>query len=516
MNYRLTFNLFAKMLAGISVFMAVLGLGALIDAQMGEPRAIRAEWALLISATAGSLIGGGIWWWCRKPRKLFGRREAMLLVAMSWIGGAFLAALPFFLWAHLNFNPLHAQPDHPFLNPVNCYFEAMSGLSTTGSTILTDISAVPMSLLVWRAMTQWLGGLGIVVLFVAVLPSLGAGGKKMFQVEAPGPKPEGVLPGIRQAARMLWLIYLGLTITETIALRLTGMNWAEALCHTFATLATGGFSTENASLAHFGPGAQIVTMVFMIAAGINFALYFQVLRGKPLSIFRDTELRVYLMCIAVAAVLVIGSVYFMARPITTTAGQEVENSLSNAVQYGLFTTISIQTTTGFCNADFNQWPFLAKAVLLMLMFIGGSAGSTGGGIKVVRIWLTFKIMWAALERAFRPNVVRSIKINSRPVDPEMRLDVIAYVLGVVVLFGAGAGLYMVLEPADKIDFTTAATTSAATLFNIGPGLARVGATENYAWFTDASKVVMSVFMAVGRLEVFAILVLLSPRFWRGN
>lgn len=516
MNYRFTFNLFAKMLAGLSVLMGVLGLGAWIDALVGDPQATRAEWALLISAAVGAVIGGGLWWASRKPRKLFGRREAMLLVALSWIGGAVLAALPFFLWAHLSFQPLHAQPDHPFHSPVNCYFEAMSGLTTTGSTILTDISTVPMSLLVWRAMTHWLGGLGIVVLFVAVLPSLGAGGKKMFQVEAPGPKPEGLLPGIRQAARMLWLIYVGLTVAQTVALRLSGMNWAEALCHTFATLATGGFSTENASLAHFGLGSQIITMVFMVAAGVNFALYFQVLRGKPLSIFKDTELRAYLLCIVAATVLVVGSIYVMARPITTTAGQDVENTLGNAVQYGLFTTISIQTTTGFCNADFNQWPFLAKAVLLMLMFIGGSAGSTGGGIKVVRIWLTFKIMWAELERAFRPNVVRSIKINNRPVDTEMRLDVIGYVLGVVVLFGAGAGLYMVLEPAESIDFTTAATASAATLFNIGPGLAKVGATENYAWFTDASKIAMSIFMAVGRLEVFAILVLFSPRFWRGN
>ena len=447
----------------------------------------------------------------RPQTRILGRREALLLVAGSWIVGAALAALPYFAWAHISDNvPAAGQ----FRSPVNCYFESMSGLTTTGATILTGIHTIPRSILLWRAMTHWLGGLGVVVLFVAVLPSLGVGGKKLFRVEAPGPEPEGVHPHIRETARILWMIYLGLTVAETLALRIAGMSWFDSVCHTFATLATGGFSTIDASVGgfHHTLAIDVIVIVFMVFAGVNFGLYYQIIRRRFSSVWRDAELRLYLAFLLVGSVIVVLTIF--NSPIHLTNGDVCPPSIGEAVRQGVFTTVSIQTTTGFCTADFDKWPFIAKAVLLLLMFVGGSAGSTGGGIKVIRILIAFKVMVSELERVFRPNVVRPVKISNSTISPELRLGTLAYVLGIILLFGLGTGLLMAFEPVGQIEITTAASASVATLCNIGPGLAKVGAIQNYAWLTDASKLVLVVLMALGRLEVFAILVLFVPRFWR--
>ncbi len=476
----------------------------------GDERAPLVAFAL--AAGVVMVVGAGLWFLTRPTSHQLGRREALLLVALSWLVGALLAALPFYFWAHLDPS---AGADHVFTSPIDCYFETMSGLTTTGATVVVGIDTLPRSILLWRAMTHWLGGLGIVVLFVAVLPSVGVGGKKLFRVEAPGPEPEGVTPHIRETARILWIIYLGLTVIETLALRLAGMGWFDAVCHTFATLATGGFSTRDASVGGFNSLAvDIIVIVFMILAGVNFGLYFQMIRGRFTSVWRDAELRAYLGILLLASAFVV--VGIAGEPITLTTGETHAPSIGRAVQEGVFTTVSLQTTTGFCTADFDRWPFAVKALLVLLMFVGGSAGSTGGGIKVIRILIAFKVMVAELERAFRPNVVRPIKIGAGTVTPELRLGTVAFVLGHILLFGAGAGLLMLLEPEGVMTMTTAATASVATLCNIGPGLAKVGAVENYAWFTAPSKMVMCLLMVLGRLEVFAILVLFVPRFWRSG
>ncbi len=514
MNIRHTFKLFSLLIMVLALLMGLIGLGTLLVFEVGLADDRRGEWSLLISAGIGLVCGGLLWWFTRTDDQRFGRREALLLVGVSWLAGAALAALPFFLWAYVDLALAGHEAGHPFENPVNCYFEAMSGLTTTGATILADIPQVPPSLLLWRAMTHWLGGLGIVVLFVAVLPMLGAGGKKMFRVEAPGPAPEGVRPQIRETARVLWMLYLGLTVAEIIALRLAGVpTWYEAVCHTFATLATGGFSTHNASIGAYNSLAvEVVTIVFMFLAGVNFGLYYQMIRGNFRMTWRDTELRVYVICLLVGSLLIGLTIY--GTTITTTRGEQLQATSGVAARQAVFQMVSIQTTTGFCTGDFNQWPFLAQAVLIVAMFIGASAGSTGGGLKIVRIWITLTVLWAELERAFRPTVVRTIKIGRLPVDDDMRLSVIGYVLGVILLTGAGGVLVMLFEPADTISFKTAGTAAVATIFNIGPGLGKVGAIENYGFFTSGSKLVLSLLMAIGRLEVFAIAVLFFPRFWR--
>ncbi|MAE61142.1 MAG: potassium transporter [Planctomycetaceae bacterium] len=467
----------------------------------------------MLSAGIGATLGSGLWWWSRRSSALIGRREAMLLVAMTWLLGAAMAAMPYFLWSHLGEG---VGTEQPFDSYVDAYFEAMSGLTTTGATVIADIPAVPHSLLLWRALTQWLGGLGIVVLFVAVLPSLGVGARKLYRFEAPGPATESVRPQIRETARVLWLIYFGLTVVEASLLKLAGMSWFDAVAHTFATLSTGGFSTQNASMGYF-PSIWIdsIVIVFMVLAGVNFGLFYHLIRGQWRVLWKDTELRVYMLVLLIASVIVAASL--VGGRIHSMSGGEAaaaDASLGEAARHGVFQVVSIQTTSGFCTADFNWWAFVPQAVLVLLMFVGASAGSTGGGIKIIRIIILFKVLWAEVERVFRPHVVRSIKVGRSVINAELRQSTLAYILGILLLFLIGAGALMLLEASPGIDFKTAATASAATLNNIGPGLGMVGATENYARFSTPSKLVLSLLMALGRLELFAILVLFTPRFWR--
>lgn len=476
--------------------------------------------ALLFTVVIGLVLALICWVVSRGGDNFLGRREALLLVALSWLCGAALSALPYWLWSNLRVTGVLSSSNwldwsHPFSSFTSCYFEAMSGLTTTGATVLSDIERLPHGLLLWRAMTHWLGGLGIVVLFVAVLPTLGVGGKKLFQVEAPGPTSQGVRPRIVETARVLWMIYVGMTVVEILALHLLGLGWFESVCHTFATLGTGGFSTRDASVGAFDSVAIDVTIiVFMVLAGANFGIYYQMIRRRFQSVWQDPELRLYLGIMLVASVIVSASL--IGRQITTTTGRVEPASTAQAIRHGVFQVVSIQTTTGYCTADFDQWSFVGKSVLLGLMFIGASAGSTGGGIKVIRCLIAVKVMLAEIQRVFRPNVVRTIRVGRMAIDPEMRLGTLVYLLGIVVLFLIGAILLMVLEPAGSISFATAATASAATLNNIGPGLELVGARENYGWFSAPSKMVMSILMVLGRLEVYAILVLFAPRFWRSE
>ena len=480
--------------------------------------------ALLATALLAALLGGGLVLGGRNPGELFGQREALTLVAASWLVGAGLAAVPYRIWASLR--PDAATVAHDFDSFVDCYFEAMSGLTTTGATVVQSLATLPPSLLLWRALTQWLGGLGIVVLFVAVLPMLGVGGRRVYRMEAPGPSPEGVRPRIQDTARVLWMIYVLLTIVETVALRLCGMSWFDAVCHTFATLATGGFSTVDGSIAGFDSTAiHLIIIVFMVLAGVNFGLYHQLLQRKWRSVVKDPELRVYLAIILVATAIV--TVSLLNRSPAAEAGvdgssapgstlPESPRGLKPAARDALFQVVSIQTTTGFCTADFDAWGFTAKATLLTLMFVGASAGSTGGGIKVVRVIIAAKVILAELEHYYRPSVVRTIKVGKHAIDPDLKRNVLVYVMGIALLFALGTVALMLLESSRGIDITTAASASAATLNNIGPGLGSVGAAHNYAWFSDPSKIVMSILMVLGRLEIFTIVVLFTPRFWRGD
>jgi trk system potassium uptake protein TrkH len=470
-----------------------------------------AFYALLTAAFVGTVLGGTLFFVGRRATGHFGYREALLLVAAGWLLGAALCGTPYRLWSL--WRPDAAEVPHDFDSCVNCYFEAMSGLTTTGATIVQSIATLPRSLLLLRALTHWLGGLGIVVLFVAVLPLLGVGGRRVFRIEAPGPSPEGVTPKIQDTARVLWLIYLGLTVAEIIALKLCGMSLFDSVCHTMATLATGGFSTLDDSVAGFDSTAvHGVIICFMFLAGVNFGLYFALLRGRWRHVLKNTELRLY-VAVMVAGTAIITAGLLWSPPVSLT-GKTASAWIT--FRDALFQVVSIQTTTGFCTADFDTWNASAKITLVVLMFIGGCAGSTGGGVKVIRILIAGKLLLAEVEHAFRPNVVRSVKIGATALEPDQKIGCLVYILGILLLFAAGTSAVFLLEASNGIDPTTALSAAAATLNNIGPGLARVGATQNYAWFAPETKIVLSGLMVLGRLEVFAIIVLFSPRFWRGE
>lgn len=518
MNYRLVVGQLGLLFTLLGVIMiATAGLFAL--AEVFEIRRDTDQTGLLaLAATGGvgTILGYLGWLSARNTPGYIGRREALLLVAGSWLLGAALAATPYLVWAHISPD----TPDHPFRSPVNAYFEAMSGLTTTGATVLPQIETLPSGILLWRALTHWLGGLGIVVLFVAVLPGLGVGGKRIFNVEAPGPSPEGLQPHIRETARWLWYIYLGLSVAMAAALWVaTPLDLFDSVCHTFATLATGGFSTKNASVGAYAHtvSVDIIVIPFMVLAGMNFNLFYKLVRGRVKEVLRDTELRLYLALLSLGALLVTLAVWYSDNPIVMTTGEHVESTLGASARQAVFTTVSVQSTTGFCTSDFNLWPFLAKAVLVMLMFVGGCAGSTAGGIKVIRVWAACKILLAEVEHVFRPKVVRPVRFGKSAMDPELKLGTLAFVLGIILLFVLGSGSVMLFEqlnPASDCSYTTAATSAIATLCTIGPGLEAVGAVANYGWFSTPSKIVLTLLMVLGRLEIFAIIVLFSHRFWR--
>ena len=468
-----------------------------------------------LSALLGAAFGGSLWYLGRKARiELMNRREALLLVSMSWLLGAAVAALPYWLWALMHGGE---KEGHVFHSYVACYFEAMSGLTTTGATVLGDIGALPKSLLLWRAMTHWLGGLGIVVLFVAVLPMIGVGGKRLFNVEAPGPQQQGVRPRIKETARILWLIYLSITLAAIVSYRLVGLSVFDSVCHSFSVVSTGGLSTRDASIGHYDSVAvDMVSMLFMLLAGVNFGLMFLITRGRWRGVWKDEELRVYLTLKLV--VIAVVTLNIMGTDVITTAGRTVEASAMQALRFAGFQTIALHTGTGFCTSDYDLWPMLSRALLVGLMFIGGCAGSTAGGIKVIRFWIVLKVIYASLERSFRPNVVRPLRVGKVVVDEDQKLGAMTYCVFFLLIVSVGALVIGLLEhqPGEDLQFLTAATASLSTMGNIGPGFFKIGATQNYGWFSNPSLAFMSLLMMLGRLEIYAFAVLLLPRFWRGD
>lgn len=493
MNYRLVAKYLGRFACAIgllmlpSVLCAVLFRDWASVVSFGESIGM----ALLIGA---ALMGLGY----RAPDRMF-QREGLALVGIGWLLAAGISALPFIFSGSLD--------------PVDAYFEAMSGLTTTGSTVLVDIEAVPASILFWRSFTHWIGGMGIIVLFIAVLPYMGAGGKQLFKSESPGPDPRGLSPRIRDTASTLWTIYVGLTVVQTVLLMAVGMNLYDALTHTFGTLATGGFSPRAASVAAFDSVAvELIIIVFMVLAGTNFGLFFAMLHNDWLAPLKNTEWKAYILILAVASTLITINLMGVQGHVAADSASPPppDYSLGEAARHATFLTVSLMTTTGFGTEDFDQWPHFSRMLLVVLMFVGGCAGSTGGGIKVVRFIMLFKMAYWRLESTFRPKTVRPIRINGQIVDEEMQRTVYAFFFIHVMIFVAGC-LFM---SALGLPFQSAATSVIATLNNIGPGLEMVGAVQNFQFIPDSGKVFLSLCMAMGRLELFSICVLFLPSFWK--
>lgn len=442
--------------------------------------------SFIFSSVISALCGGLLFSLFRSETDL-SVREGFAVVTFGWTLFALFGALPFVFSGSI--------PSY-----LDAFFETMSGFTTTGSTILIDIEAMPPSLLLWRSLTQWLGGMGIIVLSLAILPMLGVGGMQLFKAEVPGPTADRLKPRIQDTAKLLWGVYVLLTSAEVLLLMTGGMSFFDGINHAFTTMATGGFSTRNASVAAYDSAyIDWVITSFMFLAGVNFSLHYLALRGKISDFIHNEEFIFYTGLIMVGTILVVllnmGGTY---------------PSLLDNLRFSTFQVVSIMTTTGFGTADYELWPVLCQYLLIFSMFIGGCAGSTGGGMKVARILLLIKHAHVQVFRLIHPRAVRLVKFGGRPVDKEVMQSILGFFalyLGVFVAASfimAGVGM----------DLPSAGAAVIATLSNIGPGLGSVGPVDNFAHVPAAGKLVLAFCMLLGRLELFTVLVLVFPSFWR--
>lgn len=434
-------------------------------------------------------IGFALWWPARHLRSDLRLRDGFLIAVSFWLVLGLFGAIPLLFTSSLH------------LTVTDAVFESVSGLTTTGATVIQDLDALPRSILFYRQELQWLGGMGIIVLAVAILPMLGVGGMQLYRAETPGPiKDTRLTPRIAQTAKALWYIYLGLTVACALGYWLAGMDVFDAIAQSFSTVSIGGFGTHDASLGYFhSPGIEAIAVIFMLISGTNFGLHFIALKqGSVRPYFQDAEFLTYIGILGVLSVITIGYLYLNAY---------YPNFLTDLGQ-GLFQAVSIGTTTGFRTAAYQQWPGFLPALLLFTSFIGGCAGSTGGGIKVVRFLLLLKQGMRELMRLVHPSGQFAVKIGRRPVEDR----VIDAVWGFFAAYVAAFSVFMLLLMSTGLDQLTAFSAVAACMNNLGPGLGRVG--ENYALLNPFAKWVLSIAMIFGRLEVFTPLVLFSPGFWR--
>ncbi len=424
----------------------------------------------------------------RKHRiKSLSSRDGFLFVTLAWIFASIFGCLPYIISGTI---PGFAD----------AFFETMSGFTTTGAPFLTEIEDLPRCILFWRSLTHWLGGMGIVVLTVAILPMLGIGGMQLLKAEAPGPTTDKLTPRVTETAKILWMIYIGMTVVETALLCFGGLSLFDALTHTFGTLATGGFSTYNSSVGHFtSPYVQWVITVFMVLAGVNFNLHYQALSGNAKSLFRDIEFKTYIL-IFVGFSAVIG-LYLL---ITTDTLTEESFRLAS------FQVASILTTTGYATSDFEMWPAVPKILLFTLMFIGGCSGSTGGGIKVVRLVTLFKMAVNEMKILVHPRGEFRIRMNRTHIKKEITYAIAGFFFLYIFVLLITTGVVATAGA----DILTSFTTALVTVGNIGPGFGMIGPTDNYAFYPAYVKLFLSLAMLVGRLEMYTVIVIFTPMFWR--
>ncbi|MGD8307297.1 MAG: TrkH family potassium uptake protein, partial [Ignavibacteria bacterium] len=445
-------------------------------------------YALVVSGLITSATGTFIWFFTRNNQnKEIGKREGYMIVSLGWIIMALFGSIPFIVYG--------AIPNY-----TDAFFETMSGFTTTGATILKDIEAVPAGLLFWRSLTQWLGGMGIIVLSLAILPILGIGGMQLFSAEVPGITKDKIHPRVRETAKRLWGIYVILTFTEMILLLIGGMNLFDAITHSFTTMATGGFSTKNASTAHFSsPFIQYVFIIFMLFAGMNFTLHYFALHRKFDSFKNNSEFKFYISFILLATILIA----IIHLPHT-------DFHIEEAFRMTLFHVTSLTTTTGYVSSDYENWAPFSRMFFFTILFIGGCAGSTGGGIKFARHFLLFKNSILELKRLIHPRAIIPVRFNGKGVSPEIISNVQAFFIFYIGITVFGSIILSFLG----LDFVTSAGAVATCIGNVGPGIGAVGPVNNFADLPDISKWILSTFMLLGRLELFTVLLIFTPSFWK--
>ena len=442
---------------------------------------------LLISAIITGLVGLTTWFITKKnDKKNIGKREGYLIVSLTWVIISIFGTLPFiFSGSIINFS--------------DAFFETISGFTTTGATILTDIESLPRNILYWRAMTHWIGGMGIIVLTVAILPFLGIGGLQLMIAEMPGITPDKLHPRITETAKRFWAIYVIFTVAEVLLLWVGEMDFFESVCHSFATMATGGFSTRNNSIADFMPYSQYIIIIFMFIAGTNFTLHYFMMHRQFNKVKSNEEFRMYSWIIGIISI-------FIAFGLFITVGLNIESSFRDAI----FTVVSIITTTGFVTADYSLWPSFLWMLIFALMFIGGSAGSTGGGVKIIRHLLLIKNSFLEMKRSIHPQAIIPVKYNGKSVTQQIIFNVMAFFLIYILIFSFSTITLSLLG----YDFDTSIGASIASLGNIGPGIGNVGPVDNYSFFSPVAKWFLSFLMLLGRLELFTVLIVISPAFWK--
>jgi len=480
LNFKTIFNVLGLLLIIEGVAMA---LAIPVSLYYGESD----FWPFVFSTLVALSSGGLMWLVSRTKHKHIGKREGYIIVSMVWIVFSFFGSLPFYF--------SHAIPSF-----TDCFFETMSGFTTTGASILSDIESMPKGILFWRAMTQWLGGMGIIVLSLTILPLLGIGGMQLFVAEVPGPTPDKISPKVQETAQILWGIYLLFTIAETIFLMIGGMSFYDAITHSFTTMATGGYSTKNTSIAAFNsPYIEYVITIFMFIAGANFTLAYYAMKLNFRKIWQNEEFKNYLFIVLIFTATIATTLYF-------TSSMKGEASFRTA----LFQVVSLITTTGFATADYLTWVPVLSVICFVLLFFGGSAGSTGGGVKIVRIVLLAKNSYMELKRLIHPNAIIPVRLNHKSVNQDIVANVQAFIVLYMVIFAAS----IIILSAVGIDLQTAMGAAATSLGNVGPGIGSVGPASNFAHLPDFGKWYLSFLMLSGRLELFTVMILFSPAFWK--
>jgi len=438
------------------------------------------------------LIGGFSLYYKFKNNEKIGKREGYLIVAVGWISMGLVGMLPY-LFSEV----LTTIPD--------ALFESISGLTTTGASVLNDIEAVPKGILFWRSLTQWIGGMGIIVLTVAIFPLLGIGGVELFVAEAPGPTSDKIHPRIKETAKRLWLIYVGLTILLMFIFLANKMTFFDAINHSLTTMATGGFSTKNTSMAHFSPAIQYWTLLFMFLAGINYTIIYFGLRGKFKKVWSSDEFKTYIMVVGILTLIV-----------TTTVYLTVNIPLEQAFRDSAFQIVSLITTTGFISADYTAWTPALTLLFFVLLFVGACAGSTSGGIKIIRHLVFFRNSFLEFKRLLHPRALIRTKIDQQLVAPRVLTHILVFLLIYLILFVLGSFIMAMIVADFQQPFLTAISAVATALGNVGPGIGEVGPTDNFSAIPASGKCFLVFLMLLGRLELFTILILFMPYFWRLN
>lgn len=481
MNGRLIAYLLSILVLDLGLFMV---LPVLVSLWYGESCARPLFLAAILTGCLGLVMRAASG---RPADRYLSHRDGVAIVTGGWILAGLVATLPYLLTG--------AIPGF-----TDAFFESISGFTTTGSSIFSDVEVLPRGVLFWRSLTQWLGGMGIIVLSIAILPFLGIGGMQLYKAETPSPVVDKLTPRISDTARVLWKVYVLLTLVQVVLLLFGGMSLFDAVCHAFTTMPTGGFSTKNASIATYNSVyIEIVVTVFMILAGINFALHYRLLRGDFRSVRKDPEIRVYLLIFGVLTLLVAADLFGRTCP-----------SAPEALRYASFQVASILTTTGYTTANFEQWPAFSQIVLLLCMFLGSMAGSTGGGIKTLRLLLLVKHAYLEIIRVIHPHAMTIVKLGNVPVSQ----SVLRSVWGFFILFMGIYVLATLVMSALGVDFVTSVSSVASCLGNVGPGLGAVGPTEHFGHLPLVGKWVLIACMLLGRLEIYTVLVFLMPRFWK--